>query len=148
MPHCKYTYPVDDYVSVYNTMKYFSVPLGPQKEIVCKGGGRIPFLSRFLHFLASYIYFLVFHPSWWGPSRILTNVSFTTAAKFDWALRSSGSRANWLINYTHLGFIFYICSSIYIVHNTCAALHISPFLNLIFTFSCCFVIRVDNRESY
>ena len=38
MPHCKYTYPVDDYVSVYNTMKYFSVPLGPQKEIVCKGG--------------------------------------------------------------------------------------------------------------
>ena len=40
MPHKKYTYPVDDYVSVYNTMKYFSVPLlGPQKEAA--------FLSRF-----------------------------------------------------------------------------------------------------
>ena len=86
----------------------FLFPSALRKKLFAKEA----FLSRFLHFLASYIYFLVFHPSWWGPSRILTNVSFTTAAKFDWALRSSESRANWLINnYTHLGFIFYVLAS-------------------------------------
>ena len=111
---------------IENTMKYFSVPLSPQKEIICKEGGRITIFIWIYTFHADVDSISIsFPPCCWRPSRILTNVCFTTAAKFDWALRSSGSRANWLINnYTHLGFIFYGKVSTILQH-VCRPTHFS-----------------------